>query len=309
MQPQDTRAYPLPISRALEAASGEGNSHSQVMLLADTITCYIGAVAVGQYSQALFTEEIESDPTLTRSLRSLRRVTPGQWLLWSAKGLGAAPQGRVEGMATWYYGRADGPTAEAYGKVLQVMVEKLGYTGEYGPRADVSPRLLLEIVNQYSIIRSKRLEGRAGFEDDTDDAEVASVLLTGLQSGLSAGSFLKKYDLYAPQQKQLLMGSEPTRPMPPISSPTDTNATLLLYPPGEVPDYTKRPNLQSERSPLFPLDPLLVYERCGACDLHRVAALREVFGGTALYRGLDPECRHDLRVGEPVGAAAGDAQQ
>ena len=80
--------------------------------------------------------------------------------------------------------------------------------------------------------------------------------------------------------------------MPPISAPADVPASLLLYPPGEAPDYTKRPNLQSERVPLFPLDPLLAYPECHECNRPRVAALQEVVSGAPTYLGLDPDCGH-----------------
>src|SRR4051812_6767107 len=54
-------SYPLPIARALQwaeracAGGDKGECHDAVMLLASAVTCYLGAVAVGQYSQALYT--------------------------------------------------------------------------------------------------------------------------------------------------------------------------------------------------------------------------------------------------------------
>src|SRR5215217_9334532 len=155
----------------------------------------------------------------------------------------------------------------------------------------VAPRVLLEMVDQYRIIRGKRLEGQASFEHD---GEVAGVLLGGIEGLLESSDFFTEYELYAPQQRQLLMGTKPVTPMPPMTAPGDAEGTLLLYPPGEVPDYTKRPNLQNERAPLFPLDPLLVYERCDSCDIYRVGALRGVVDGVPAYMGLDPECGHNL---------------
>ncbi len=92
------------------------------------------------------------------------------------------------------------------------------------------------------------------------------------------------------------MGATATMPMPPMTAPGDAEGSLLLYPPGEAPDYTKRPNLQNERMPLFPLDPLLVYARCDVCDTYRVGALREVVNGVPFYIGLGPECGHKLAV-------------
>ena len=100
------------------------------------------------------------------------------------------------------------------------------------------------------------------------------------------------------KQRQLLMGLKPTTPMPPISPPGDVAAaaTILLYPPGEAPDYTKRPSLQTEREPLFPLDPLLVYLWCSQCERNVVAALREVVANEPVYLSLDPECEHNITL-------------
>ena len=79
----ETLAYPLPIVRWLETAGNactegnDANCHAAVLRLADTIVYYLGAVAVAQYSQTLYTGQIEADPTLNRSLRALRRVLLG----------------------------------------------------------------------------------------------------------------------------------------------------------------------------------------------------------------------------------------
>ena len=293
------QVYPLPVARALEAAEKacEGDEaalcHAAVMRLAETPAYYVGAIAVAQYTQALLTGQIEADPTLSRSLRSLRRVLLGQWLGWAARGLAATPEGTVEGLASWYGTRQGGEVASAYGGLLELMREHLAYNGDYGPQETVSPRTLLELVDQYRIRRSKvSAEGLSQEFDRT----AADVLLSGLRAALESGTFLKGYDLYAPQQRQLLMGPKAITPMPPIQPPAEMAeaATLLLYPPGEEPDYTKRPDLQKQRAPLFPLDPLLVYLRCPECNRHRVGALREVIEGTPRYLGLDPDCEHDL---------------
>ncbi len=290
--------YPLLISRWLEVAKNAGDDddmarHGAVMRLADAITFYLGAVAVGHYSQALYTGRIDMDPTLARSLRSLKRVLPGQWLLWAARGLGATSEGGIEKLSAWYAGPQSGEVAEAYRRLREVMVEKFGYAGEYGPRETVAPRVLLEMVDQYRIIRGKRLEGQASFGHD---GAVAGALLGGLEALLGSSDFFTEYELYAPQQRQLLMGTKPIMPMPPMTAPGDAEGSLLLYPPGEAPDYTKRPNLQNERAPLFPLDPLLVYGRCDACDTYRVGALRGVVAEVPAYMGLDPECGHELAI-------------
>jgi hypothetical protein len=147
-------------------------------------------------------------------------------------------------------------------------------------------------VDQYRIRRSKLSPGTLPADLER---ETASRLLAGLRELIAMASFLSEYPLYAPQQRQLLMGAKPTTPMPPMSAPTDTTATILLYPPGEAPDYTKRPNLQAERVPLFPLDPLLSYLRCPECDRPVVAALRQVIAGAPTYLGLDPRCGHEIK--------------
>jgi hypothetical protein len=292
--------YPLPISRWLEAAwnAGDEGRHEAVMRLADAVTFYLGAVAVGHYYQALYTGRIGTDPTLSRSLWSLKRVLPGQWLLWAARGLGATADdnaGGMEQLSAWYMRPQNGGVAEAYRGLREVMVERLGYSGEYGSRETVAPRVLLEMADQYRIIRGKRLEGQASFGHDS---QVASVLLGGLEALLGSSGFFTEYELYAPQQRQLLMGTKAITPMPPMSAPGDAEGTLLLYPPGEAPDYTKRPSLQNERAPLFPLDPLLIYARCDVCDAYRVGALRGVIEGAPTYMGLDSECGHNLAAME-----------
>lgn len=294
----------MPISRNLEAVenSCEGDQreenrgagcHEAALGLAEATIRYLGAVAVAQYSQALYTGEIEADPTLNRSLRNLRRLLPGQWLGWTARALEAVPNGPVEGLAIWYKCKLTGDVTVAYEELRRVMVESLGYTGEYGPQEMVSPRLLLEMVDQYRIRRSRAAAGAIGMPEE---ARLAGALPDGLRAVVGSAPFLGEYVLYAPQERKLLMGMEATRPMPPLVAPEESEATLLLYPPGEMPDYTKRPSLQAERKPLFPLDPLLVYINCPQCGQFRVAALSEVEEGKPLYLGLDPDCGHSIRT-------------
>lgn len=260
--------------------------------MADAIAYYLGAVAVAQYSQALYTGEIEADPTLNRSLRSLRRILPGQWLVWAARGLQSTPNGPVEGIYSWYTSPSGSEVNAAYETLRRVMVDDLEYTGEYGQRESVSPRVLLEMVDQYRIRRSKAASG--AISDETV-REVAGALLSGLRAMMSDADFMSSYVLFAPQQRQLLMGAKATTPMPPMTAPGDATATILLYPPGEPPDYTVRPNLRAERVPLFPLDPLLAYLQCEECDRYVIAALREVVGGMPAYSGLDPRCEHEIK--------------
>jgi hypothetical protein len=287
--------YPLPISRALQAADSDSplrTPHS-ALHLADALTYYLGAVAVGQYSRATLTGDIAPDPTLNRSLRSLRRVLPGQWLLWIARSLEATPDGPVEGMAAWYNTREHGPVVEAYSILLYTMREKLDYTGDYGDREQASPRDLLELIDQFRIRLGK--VGEAALSPE-DASIVSGAIESGLRAAIESARFLTAYQLYAHVERKLLMGLEPTTPMPPISSPPFGELlTLLLYPPGEPPDYTKRPKLDEERMPLFPLDPLLSFLWCATCDTHRIFALREAQPPTLTYAGLDPDCGHIIQ--------------
>src|SRR3712207_8665145 len=81
-----------------------------------------------------YTGQIEPDPTLSRSLRSLRRVLSGQWLLWVARGLEASPQGPVSGLAQWYAARVGGDLA----------ARSEEHTSELQSRQYLVCRLLLE---------------------------------------------------------------------------------------------------------------------------------------------------------------------
>jgi len=303
--PEERHEYALPVARASREADrscseDESSCHDSALWLTEVITCYLGAIAVGQYTQALYSGTIEADPTLNRSLRSLKRLLPGQWLLWGARGLAATPGGLVAGLSDWYTRAETGPLADAYAAVRGVMVEHLEYAGDYGPATEVSPRLFLELLDQYRIRLSK-----SSPEALSADQRLAlgKTILSGLRALLESGRFLAEYRLYAPQQRKLLMGLEESTPMPPISAPDDAaeSATLLLYPPGALPDYTKRPGTQADLLPLFPLDPLLAYLYCQECDSYRVAALRGLEGQTPTYQGLDPACRHKIIPAEQLG--------
>jgi len=292
---------PLHIAQALQdaekscAGNDSGQCHARVMRLAESSIYHLGAVAVAQYSQALYIGQIEADPTLNRSLRSLRRVLPGQWLAWTARGLESTPEGPVAGLSAWYNRGQGEEAAIAYETLRSLMVERLDYLDEHGQRHEVSPRALLELIDQYRIKRGKAAPDAISPQTEQ---QVGEALLAGLLKMLDSASFLREYPLYAPQQSQLLMGLKPTTPMPPISAPGDVAAaaTILLYPPGEAPDYTKRPSLQAERVPLFPLDPLLVYLWCPQCEHNVVAALREVVANEPVYLSLDPGCEHNITL-------------
>jgi hypothetical protein len=173
------------------------------------------------------------------------------------------------------------------------MREKLSYAGDYGDREQASPRDLLELIDQFRIRLGKVGESALSAEGAS---ALSGALVSGLRAAIESAPFLTTYQLYAPVERKLLMGLEPTTPMPPISSPPFGELlTLLLYPPGEPPDYTKRPRLDQERMPLFPLDPLQSYLWCTTCDTQRVFALREAQPPTFTYVGLDPDCGHVLQ--------------
>src|SRR5438270_3731989 len=96
MDKSEPPSYPLPIARALSAAEevctgGDlAACHAATLRLADAIVYYLGAIAAAHYTQALYAGGAAADPTLNRSLRSLRRILPGQWLGWVGRGLAAA---------------------------------------------------------------------------------------------------------------------------------------------------------------------------------------------------------------------------
>jgi hypothetical protein len=299
MDKATTPLLPLHIARALEAADSAApgrDHHDRVIELADNLLYYLGALAIAQYTQALVLEQISADPTLNRSLRNLRRILPGQWLGWTARALEATPKGIVEGLSQWYLREGATALTTAYEELRGIMVADLSYNGDFGPRTFVPPRLLLELVDQYRIRRDKAspeaLEGAVDL-----DERVANALLPGLHSTIDGAGFLREYVLYAPGQRRLLMGNKATTPMPPISAPIDLadTATVLLYPPGTLPDFTRRPLRDEERAPLFPLDHLIVYIESKESGRFVMAALNRVENGVPVYRGLDPECKGEIK--------------
>ena len=300
MDKATTPLLPLHIARALRAverATPGSDQHARVVDLADGLLYYVGALAIAQYSQAVVLEQINADPTLNRSLRSLRRILPGQWLGWTARALEATPTGVVEGLSEWYSQDSSAALATSYEELRSIMVADLAYAGDFGSRTFVPPRSLLELLDQYRIRRDKTPPG--ALLGDLDE-RVVNALLPGLRSAIDRASFLREYVLYAPGQRQLLMGVKATTPMPPMSAPADLvdTATILLYPPGTIPDFTKRPKRNEERGPLFPLDPLIVYIESKECDRFIMAALSRVENGRPVYKGLDPECRGVIKQGE-----------
>jgi hypothetical protein len=175
------------------------------------------------------------------------------------------------------------------------MRDDLGYVGDFGDLDVAALRDLLELLDHYRI-RLKKV-GESSLSQQ-GAAHITEAVISGVRAALRSAPFLAAYQLYAPGERKLLMGLEPVTPMPPMPTTLDFGdvATLLLYPPGEPPDYTKRPKLEEERRPLFPLDPLLTYLPCATCDAYRVSALREVQPPTLRYLGLDPDCGHEINV-------------
>jgi hypothetical protein len=300
MDKATTPLLPLHIARALRAVESSpsgSDQHARVVDLADGLLYYVGALAIAQYSQAVVLEQINADPTLNRSLRSLRRILPGQWLGWTARALEATPKGVVEGLSEWYSQDSSAALATSYEELRAIMVADLAYAGDFGSRTFVPPRSLLELLDQYRIRRDKTPSET--LQGDLDE-RVVNALLPGLRSAIDGTSFLREYVLYAPGQRQLLMGIKATTPMPPMSAPADLvdTATILLYPPGTIPDFTKRPRRDDESGPLFPLDPLIVYIESKECDRFIMAALSRVENGRPVYKGLDPECKGEIKQGE-----------
>src|SRR5437868_6760457 len=118
----------LSLQTAEKACAGDDSEecHESVIRLGDAVTYHLGAVAVAQYSQALYTEQIEADPTLNRSLRSLRRVLPGQWLGWAARGLEKTPNGPVVGLREWYNGDDAKPGAGGVTRAYEALRRVMG---------------------------------------------------------------------------------------------------------------------------------------------------------------------------------------
>ena len=105
MDKATTPLLPLHIARALRAvdkATQGTEQHARVLELADGLLYYLGALAIGQYSQAVVLEQINADPALNRSLKEPATHFAGQWLGWTAKGLEATPNGVVKGLSEWY---------------------------------------------------------------------------------------------------------------------------------------------------------------------------------------------------------------
>ena len=295
--------YPEPVARAwqrvLIASPLPSFHHRQLLVAAETLAYYLGAVAISAYEQYQG-EGGTPDAALNRSLRSLRRPTFGQWLGWVRAALGAVPAGEslLPGLAAAYEAPDNGMLLLGYEGLRQMMVVQLGYTGEYGVREAASPRLLLELINQYQLRRANHpLPADSGF----DEMGAVSVMAPGLRAALSRLAMLAAYPLLGLVRTPAgtvevlrLQGLSPQASSMELDAEAAAPGTLLLADPDEL--------------PMLVLDPWLIYVECPQCGQVQVAAFGRREGETLYYRGL--ECEHtwgqssELRL---VEAEVGDA--
>ena len=291
--------YPQPLARAwqrvLIASPRASFHHRQLLVLAEVLAEYLGAVAVSAYEQ-FQAEGGAPDPTLNRSLRNLRRPTFGQWLGWVRGALAAVPPAAalIPGLAPAYDSPDTGMLLVGYESLRQLMVVQLGYTGEYGAREAATPRLLLELINQYQLRRANHpLPPDSGFEE----MAVVTVLAPGLRAALGYLAPLAAYPLLglvrtpagavAVLRLQGLDIGESSVELDPDATPP---GTLLLATPEELPALV--------------LDPWLIYAQCPTCGQVQVAAFRGRQDDEWRYHGLD--CEHDW--GQTAGVRLAEAE-
>jgi hypothetical protein len=281
--------YPLPLARGwqrvLVAAPRPSVHHEALLVLAETLTNLLGGIAIAAYTQRGAT----ADPTLNRSLRSLRRPTWGQWLGWVRGALAALPpdEAPVPGLAAAYEATDTNLLLLGYEGLRGQMVVYLGYTGDYGHQEAASTRLLLGLINQYQL----RLATHPPAPDSGwDPMGIVTVLAPGLRAALGRLSLLADYPLLglvrdADEQVQVLRlsGFSATESSVELEPDVEPPGTLLLADPDEL--------------PLLVLDPWLVFARCPECDDVQVAAFAGQEGAQVRYRGLD--CGHSWEVEGP----------
>jgi hypothetical protein len=299
-------SYPLPLARAwqraLIAATRPSFHHRQLLVAAETLTQYLGAVAIAAYEQYQ-SEGGAPNPTLNRSLRNLRRPTFGQWLGWVREALAAVPGGAdlLPGLpAAYETAERESMLMLGYEGLRALMVVQLGYTGEYGPREAVSPRLMLELINAYQL----RLVTHPPPPDSNfDEMAVVSVIAPALRLLYSRLGMIAGYPLLglvqpAGQAAEVLrlQGLDPAASTVELDAEADPPGSLLLANPEEL--------------PMLVLDPWLIYGECPECGIVQVAAFAGQDGDTRHYHGL--ECEHSwtqsqdlaLAVVEPLAAGA-----
>jgi hypothetical protein len=295
--------YPEPVARAwqrvLIASPLPSFHHRQLLVAAETLAYYLGAVAIAAYEQYQ-AEGGTPDPALNRSLRNLRRPTFGQWLGWVRSALAAVPaeDSLLPGLAAAYDAPDTGMLLLGYEGLRAMMVVQLGYSGEYGAREAATPRLLLELINQYQLRRANHpLPPDSGF----DEMGAVSVMAPGLRAALGRLSLLAAYPLLGLVRTPAgtvevlrLQGLSPARSSVELDPEAAAPGTLLLANPDEL--------------PMLVLDPWLIYAECPECGQVQVAAFQRREGELLHYRGL--ECEHtwgrssELRL---VEAEVGDA--
>jgi hypothetical protein len=296
---QIVNRYPMPLARSwqrvLVAAPRPSVHHEALLALAETLTDLLGGMAIAAYTQRGAT----ADPTLNRSLRNLRRPTLGQWLGWVRGALAAVPpdDAPVPGLAAAYEATDTNLLLLGYEGLRGQMVVYLGYSGDYGQQEAASPRLLLELINQYQL----RLATHPPDPDSGwDPMGIVTVLAPGLRSALSRFAMLADYPLLglvrdtAGQVEVLrLMGMGATESSVELEPDVEPPGTLLLADPDEL--------------PMLVLDPWLVFNRCPECGNVQVAAFAGQEGPQAQYHGLD--CGHTWTVEGPPALVTLDLQE
>jgi hypothetical protein len=279
---QIVQHYSIPLARGwqrvLVAAPRPSVHHEALLALAETLTRLLGGIAVAAYTQRGAT----ADPTLNRSLRSTRRLTWGQWLGWVRGALAAVPDADapVSGLAAAYEATDTNLLLLGYEGLRGQMVVYLGYTGDYGHEEAASPRLLLELINQYQL----RLSTHPPPPDSGwDPMGIVTVLAPGLRAALGRFPMLADYPLLglvrdADGQVQVLRltGFSATESSVEMEPDVEPPGTLLLADPDDL--------------PMLVLDPWLVFARCPECENVQVAAFAGQEGAQMRYQGLD--CGH-----------------
>ncbi|MGI8588530.1 MAG: hypothetical protein ACR2M0_12720 [Chloroflexia bacterium] len=277
--------YPQPPARAwqrvLISSPRPSFHHLQLLVAAEWLVFYLGAVAISVYEQVR-AEGGASDPTLNRSLRNLRRPTYGQWLGWVRGALNAVPAGAalLPGLRAAYETPDDGMLLLGYEGLRGIMAVQLGYTGDYGPREEASPRLLLELINQYQLRRANHpLPPGSGF----DEMAVVTALAPGLRAAYNRFGLLAAYPLLGLVRTPAggievlkLQGLDLRESAVELDPAADPPGTLLLADPNEL--------------PMLVLDPWLIYAECPECGQVQVAAFSGQDGDVQRYLGL--ECEH-----------------
>jgi len=281
--------YPLPLARAwqraLIASPRAAFHHRQLLVAAEWLAYYLGAVAIAVYEQ-LRAAGGSAAPTLDRSLRNLRRPTYGQWLGWVRGALGALPAEHdlLPGLQPAYEDADRGMLLLGYEGLRAIMVVLLGYTGEYGAREAASPRLLLELINQYQLRRVKHtLPPDSGF----DEMAVVSVLAPGLRACYGRLGLLAAYPLLGLLQTP--DGVEVVR----LQGLSVTASSVELEPDSSPPGTLLLAN--REELPVLVLDPWLIYAACPECGTIQIAAFAGQEGAARRYHGL--ECEHTWERG------------